>query len=144
MFKRKFAAVLLAALLLLTGCAPKDDFDDYEFVEYPPVENVSARTEFEEYDGDVELISVLVTNDRDERFSFGYHISLQKDVDGEWRPIRIIKEEYDLLARYMPEHCTLPLRFDLNKYVKLPLLPGRYRIWVGNEIEKVPAEFTIK
>ncbi|MBD5384461.1 MAG: hypothetical protein HDR72_05635 [Ruminococcaceae bacterium] len=143
MSKIKYLVFLCTVLLLLTGCSPKDDFADYEVVEYPPVENVSAKTEFDEYDRDMDHITVLLTNDRDERFSFNYFISLQKDVDGEWRPIRIIKEEYDLLARYMPERSTMPLYLDLEEYVKLPLLPGRYRIWVGGS-EKVPAEFTIK
>ena len=143
MFKNKYLGFLFAVLLLLTGCSPKDDFADYEFVEYPPVENVSAKTEFDEYDRDMDYITVLLTNDRDERFSFNYFISLQKDVDGEWRSIRIIKEVYDLLANYMPEHSTIPLYFDLEEYVKFPLQPGRYRIWVGGS-EKVPAEFTIK
>lgn len=144
MFKIRYLVFLSAVLLLLTGCSPKDDFDDYEIVEYPPVENVSAKTEFDEYDGDTESIVVFITNDRDERFLFDYYISLQKDVDGVWRPIRIIKEVYDLVARYMSERSTMPLEFGLKEYVKLPLLPGRYRIWVGNERERLPAEFTIK
>lgn len=144
MSKIKHLFFLCTVFFLLTGCSPKDDFDDYEIVEYPSVENVSAKTEFDEYDGDTESIVVFITNDRDERFPYGYYISLQKYVDGEWRPIRIIKEEYDLLARYMSERSTMPLEFDLKEYVKPPLLPGRYRIWVGNERERLPAEFTIK
>lgn len=38
-------------LLVLTGCAAKDDFDDYSVTENPPADYLSAETEFSEYDG---------------------------------------------------------------------------------------------
>jgi len=141
--KKLYVIMICTVLMLLTGCSPQDDFADYKF-EFPPVENVSARTEFDEYDTDVKEISVELTNGRDELFSFDYCMFLQKYVDGEWRWIRIIKEEWDLLDPYMPEHSTGGCTFDLKEFVKLPLLPGRYRIWVGGSDGRVPAEFTIK
>lgn len=146
MFKIKRAAILLTAFLLLTGCAPKDDLADYELVEYPPIENVTARTEFDEYDGDVEEITVFITNDRDQRYYYDKFFQLQKNVDGEWKLIRSIREEYfsDLLGIYIPERYFTSINIKLKDDVKLPLLPGRYRIWVGGGGERVPAEFTIK
>lgn len=143
MLKIKFFAVMCAALLLLTGCAPKDDFADYETVEYHPVENVSAATEFEEYDGNAESIAVLLSNNSDNQFELSDSIALEKNVDGEWRAIRIIKKEYTLIYHAVSAHTEEWKRFELKDYVELPLLPGQYRIWVGGG-NKVPAEFTIK
>ena len=152
MLKIKCASILCAVLLLLTGCAAKDedslaDYDDladYSVTEFPPVKFLSAKTEFAEYDGNTQKIWVFLTNDRDEDFLFDYNWHLEKAVDGEWRAIRFIKEKaYTLEAHYMPRG-TVSIGCDLKEYVKLPLLPGHYRLWVGGESERVPAELTIK
>lgn len=144
MLKIKFVSALCAAFLLLTGCAAKDDFADYSVTEYPPVEYLSAETEFAEYDGNVEKIWVFLTNHRDEAFHYDYWWRLEKEVDGEWRAIRFIKErEFDCLDRSMKRY-TEHILCNLKDNVKQPLLPGHYRVWVGGGRERVPAEFTVK
>lgn len=155
MLKLKCASVLCAVLLLLTGCAAKDedeisvfsdydDFDDYSVTEYPPVEYLSAETEFAEYDGNVEKIWVGLTNDRDEYFHYDLNWQLEKEVDGEWRAIRFIGERVgDLVDRSIPRG-TAPIGCELKDNVKQPLLPGHYRIWVGGGSERVSAEFDVK
>ena len=143
MLKTKFTAVLCALLLLLTGCAAKDDFADYSVTEYPPIEYLSAETEFAEYDGNTEAIYVFLTNDRDEYFHFDYNWWLEKEVDGEWRAIKFIAErEYTLEANYMPRG-TASIWCELKGNVKQPLLPGHYRFWVGGS-NRVSAEFDVK
>ena len=142
MLKIKFAVVICVVLLLLTGCAAKDDFADYEFSEPPAVEGLTAETEFSEYDGDTEEIRVIVTNDCDTIFSFSEFFSLQKKVDGEWKPIKF-GGKLNLIGSDMPARSTAPITFVLKDHVKLPLLPGQYRIWVGDS-DRVSAEFTIK
>lgn len=167
MFKRKFSTLLLAALLLLTGCAPKDDFEDnefdnsdnyelddfadYEVKELLPSENVNAKTEFSEYDGNTEMIKVTIANDTDHRLDMWDGFRLEKEVDGEWKAIKVYYDEVvdsTLMYRQMPERCTYTLEYELKDNVKLPLLPGQYRIWVcgvsGTDNEAVSAEFTIK
>ncbi|MDE6728115.1 MAG: hypothetical protein K2J80_09295 [Oscillospiraceae bacterium] len=152
MLKTKCALILCAVLLLLTGCAAKDedsladydDFADYSVTEFPPVEFLSAETEFAEYDGNVEKIYVILTNAIDEDFHFDYWWRLEKEVDGEWKAIRFIKNrEFDLLDRSI-KRGTITIACVFKEYVKQPLLPGHYRIWVGGDDERVPAEFTIK
>lgn len=144
MLKIKFAAVICAFLLLLTGCARKDDFDDRPVIDYPPIEYLSAKTEFTEYDGNIEKIWVFLTNDRDKRFGFDYRWWLEKEADGEWRAIRFIADQaFSFYAYYMPRG-TISIRCELKDHVKQPLLPGHYRLWVGGEGARVPAEFTVK
>lgn len=149
MYKIRTAAFALLTAVMLTGCAPKDDLADYEFVEPPAVEGVTAQTEFSEYDGNTEVIYVTVTNDRDERLSFNNSFYLQKLVGDEWKPINV-GGDFPLLDRTMPAHAAGKVSVTLKDHVKLPLLPGQYRIWVGsgdgtyeNDI-LVPAEFTVK
>ncbi len=142
--KMKFASFLCAVLLLLTGCASKDDFADYSVTEYPPIEYLSAETEFSEYDGNVEKIEVFLSNHRDEAFHFDYVWWLEKEVDDGWKGIRFLKErEFDCLDRSM-KRGSVHILCNLKDNVKQPLLPGHYRLWVGGEDGRVPAEFTIK
>lgn len=141
----KYISLVFAVLLLfITGCAAKDDLDDRSVTEYPPVEYLSAETEFAEYDGNAEKIWVFLTNHRDEEFHFDYGWQLEKEVNGEWRAIRFIRQrEFDLLDRRMPRGTT-SIGCELKDNVKQPLLPGHYRLWVGGGSERVSAEFTIK
>lgn len=155
MLKIKCASVLCAVLLLLTCCAARDeddisgfsdydDFVDYSVTEFPPIEYLSAETEFAEYDGNVEKIWVFLTNDRDEYFHYDYWWRLEKEFDGEWRAIRFIGEmEGDLVDHSIPRG-TASIGYELKDNIKQPLLPGHYRIWVGGSGQRVPAEFTIK
>lgn len=135
------AALALLTAVTLTGCAPKDDFADYEFVEPPAVEGVTAQTEFSEYDGNTEVIYVMAANDSDERFPFGDLFYLQKLVGDEWKPIRVGGDSL-CLDMAMPAHTSGKISVKLKDHVKLPLLPGQYRVWVGIS-EKVSAEFTV-
>ncbi len=142
--KTKHAAISFVMILLLTGCAAKDDLADYSAYDYPLVENISAKTQLTEYDGNVETIWVYLTNDRDEDFSYDYQWTVEKEIDGEWRAIRFIQDiSFDLADRSIPSRCTTDIPCDLKNNVKQPLLPGHYRIWVGGEENRVPAEFTI-
>ena len=137
-------AFVLISAITLSGCSPKDDFDDYSVTEHPPVENISAKTEFEEYDGNTEMICVFLTNDRNGEFSFDRHWWLEKETESGWRPIRFIKDRgWTLEISRMP-HGTISIECDLSEYVKLPLLPGRYCLWVGGDGGRVSAEFTVK
>lgn len=78
--RSRFFVLFCAVLLLFTGCVsePEDDFADYEWVEPPPVEGVTAQTEFAEYDGNIETIGILFANNRDQRFGFDWTFRLQK------------------------------------------------------------------
>ena len=148
MSKIKYLLFLCTVLLLLTGCSPKDDFDDNEFVEYPSVENVSARTEFDEYEGDAESITVFITNGSDKGFPLRDGFLLQKKADDNWRSIKVYpKPQISTGVNVeLPEHSEASVDVDLKEYVKLPLLSGEYRVWVGgmNSDKMVSAEFTIK
>lgn len=144
MHKIKFTLALCAAFLLLTGCAAKDDFADYSVTEYPPADYLSAETEFSEYDGTVETIWAFVTTDRDEDFYFDYWWMLEKEVDGEWKAIRFTKETRDFDCAARSTRSTASIQCDLKGNIKQPLLPGHYRLWVGGDDGRVPAEFTVK
>ena len=128
MFKIRYTLVMFAVLLLLTGCSPKDDFDDYDHAELRPSENVAAVTEFEEYDGNIESITVFITNDSDKRFPLNGNFRLQKKVNDEWKAIKRYYDPESLISdgtnREMLEHSEGAVCIDLKEHVKLPLLPG--------------------
>lgn len=144
MTKVKFFALFCAVLLLFTGCAPepKDDFADYEWVEPAAVEGVTAQTELAEYNGNIEGIDVIVTNDLDERFFYGDSFTLQKSDNGSWRSIKTGGICKDYSAAILPRSLGC-ISVNLKDHVKLPLLSGHYRIWIGT-YEQVSAEFDIK
>lgn len=140
------AASVLAFAMLLTGCAsaPVDDFADYEFVEPPTLEGVTAQAELTEYDGNTEKIIIMLTNDRDERFFFGESFVLQKRDNDKWRPLKIDGIIRDVSYAVLPRSAGA-ISVLLKDHVKLPLLPGQYRMWIGSmDDEKVSAEFTVK
>ncbi len=150
MYRIKSAALVCAVLLLLTGCAPRDDFSEYELPDFLPIENVTAETEFSEYPGDTETIYVFITNNSEEYFYCGDFFFLEKSVNGKWKPIKT--SGVDLLLGYtIPAHSEGNYcKASLKDFVKLPLLPGQYRVWVGSgdgTVESsffIPAEFTVK
>lgn len=145
MTKVKFFALFCAVFLLLTGCVsePKDDFADYEWVEPPAVEGVTMQTEFPEYDGNIETIGLIFANDRDQRFGFDYTFRLQKKVQDEWKPIKVRYDRLTLESTNIMPNNAGTIMLDLKDHIKLPLLPGHYRIWIGTR-EQVSAEFDIK
>lgn len=147
-----FMLVCTLILLLLTGCAQtlKDDFaEGYEYFTPPTVEGVTAQTEFAEYDGNTEVIYVTVINDTDEIFPVNEFFLLDKKVGDEWRRIRTEGFVYGFARKWEP-HTTETFPIKLKDFTKLPLLPGHYRVWVGDletdieYIQAVPAEFDVK
>lgn len=146
--RSRFFVLFCAALLLLTGCVsePKDDFADYEWVEPPAVEGVTAQTEFAEYDRNLKDLRVIVTNDSDEEFEYDSRIFyLNKKVGDQWKPININGSHYPInLGEHVSPHSIGEIRLrEIEDHFKLPLLPGHYRIWVGDG-EQVSAEFDVK
>ncbi len=147
---KKFLILMCVALLLITGCSPKDDFDDHDHAELRPCENVAAVTEFEEYDGNIESITVFITNSSDKRFPLNDNFRLQKKVNDEWKAIKRYYDPESLIGdgtnREMLEHSEGAVCINLKEHVKLPLLPGQYRIWVGSISgnRTAAAEFEVK
>ncbi len=154
MRKIKLAASVCALLaaVMLTGCdnsRPKKFYSDADIPEQVIADDVTASTEFPEYDGDVERINVTIVNDGDTDFSFGKQYSLQKMEDGEWRYI-VVSGAFTLLEYSCKASETNDHTFDLKDHVKLPLPSGSYRIGIGfsphpNEFARIAyAEFSVK
>lgn len=92
MGKKKLAALscALLAAVMLTGCddsRPKEFYSDADYPEQVVAEDVTATTEFPEYDKHVKSINVTIVNDGYTDFDFGERYTLQKLEDGEWRDI---------------------------------------------------------
>lgn len=149
MMKTKLIAALCAVLMLLAGCAAKDDFIDVERPQPVIAENVEMSTEFSEYDGEVEKIYATVKNNGNKNFTHGSYYFLQKLDGNEWRYLGV-SGRFDLLAKMTePGNDSVGI-FQLKDHVKLPLLPGKYRIgWWSTDENDAPeptpvAEFTVK
>lgn len=112
---KKVICAALAAVML-TGCSPKDDFDDHDHAVLQPCKNVAAVTEFEEYDGNIESITVFITNDSDKRFPLNGNFRLQKKVNDEWKAIKIYYDSESLISdgmnREMSERSDRAVSID--------------------------------
>ncbi len=154
MGKMKLAvpACALFAAVMLSGCnkyRPKKFYSDAVVPEQVISEDVTAKTEFPEYDRHVKKIKVIATNNGDTDFFFGEQYSLQKLEDGEWKYI-VVGGIFPAIGRIFPASETSDHTFSLEDHVKLPLPSGSYRIGVGfepypMEFDRIVyAEFTVK
>ncbi len=149
--KKTIVALVVCVTILLTGCAgKKDNFISVDRQQPVIAENVEMTTEFTEYDGDTERIRVKLRNNRSEDFSYGAYFFLQKLDGDEWRYLGV-SGNFNLLLYSVPPGWDGWESFQLKEHVKLPLLPGRYRIGWWSEttedgsIRPTPvAEFTVK
>ncbi len=142
----------------LTGCSQRqDDFIDFETIDLsepgePKIaEDVVLTTEFPEYEGNVDEIVLMITNNSDKEFSFGREFVLQKLDEGEWKYIQVFGIFTMLSFAYRPTDSG-PFTIKLKDHIDQPLLPGCYRIGIGEVNlldfsfpgEMAFAEFTIK
>lgn len=145
------SVVLCGAVLTAVGCNKAESTDNFIKYDYPQLrisEDVVMETEFPEYDGSTEIIYATIKNNGDSDFYYGAHFVLQKLDGEEWRYI-VVKGMFRGWASLIPpsqEHEKVS--FELKDHVKLPLLPGRYRIGFPTDQEgdqPTPvAEFTVK
>lgn len=154
MGKMKLAvpACALLAAVMLSGCnkdRPKKFYSDADFPEQVISEDVTAKTEFSEYDRQVKEIKVIVANNGDTDFYFGEHYSLQKLEDGEWKYI-VVGGNFNFTLCGFPASETSDYTVNLDGHVKLPLPSGSYRIGLGfepypEEYDRIVyAEFSVK
>lgn len=146
------SACALLATMMLAGCddsRSKKFFSDLDYPEQVISEDVTAKTEFPEYDRDVKKIKVIAANNGDMEFVFGEQYTLQKMEDGEWKYIAV-QGRFTAIERVFPASKTSDYTVNLEGHVKLPLLPGSYRIGLGfdpypNEYSRIVyADFTVK
>lgn len=144
------SVALCGAVLTAVGCSkaePTDNFVEDDFPQPRISEVVVMETEFPEYDGGTEVINATIKNNGDSEYGYGERFVLQKLDGEEWRYIGVFGM-FKMIAWGLPPGEEYPVIFELKEHVKLPLLPGRYRIGFptnqeGNQSTPV-AEFTIK
>lgn len=145
------SVALCGAILTSVGCSkaePTDNFVEDDFPQPRISEDVVMETEFPEYDGDTEEIFATIKNNGDCDFGYGERFVLQKLDGEEWRYIATYGMFKMIAVSIPPSQEHEKVRFDLQEHVKLPLLPGRYRIGFPTDYEfeqPTPiAEFTVK
>ena len=84
-------------------------------------------------------ITVRITNDSGEEFSYGENFSLQKQIDGQWYmiPVRADNIGFQDIAHILPNGESVSETYDLDIYGTLE--PGIYRLVV----ETLGAEFLV-
>ena len=77
-------------------------------------------------------ITVSITNNSCEEFSYGRYFSLQKQIDGQWytMPVQADNIGFEDLACVLPDGKSASETYDLNIYGTLE--PGIYRLVVQN------------
>ncbi len=145
--KRIISSIMVcAAVFTLSSCKStvKDDFYEDDLPQPTISEIPEMTTEFTEYDGNTEKISVTITNNSNKNFNHGEQFFLQK-LDDEWRYIKC-QGPWNLANYMIKPSQDVITTFDLKEHVRLPLLPGLYRIgFYEDKGESTPvAEFTIK
>lgn len=139
MLKKVITSVTLcAAVMTSAGCktVQKDNYVTGDYLQPIIAENITMETEFSEYDGNTEVIRATVVNNSDKEFGYGAHFFLQKLDGEEWRFI-VVQGLFQAWAGAVPPSEDCIVHFEIKDHVKLPLLPGTYRIGLGlNEGEK--------
>ena len=84
-------------------------------------------------------ITVRITNNSGEEFSYGEYFSLQKQIDGQWYtvPVRADNVGFQDIAHILPNGESASETYNLNIYGTLE--PGTYRLVV----ETLSAEFLV-
>ena len=82
-------------------------------------------------------ITVRITNNSEEEFSYGEYFSIQKQIDGQWYtvPVRADNVGFQDIAHILPNGESASETYNLNIYGTLE--PGTYRLVV----ETLSAEF---
>lgn len=77
-------------------------------------------------------ITVSITNNSGEEFSYGRYFSLQKQIDGQWytMPVQADNMGFEDIACVLPDGETVSETYDLGIYGTLE--PGVYRLVVEN------------
>ena len=85
-------------------------------------------------------ITVLITNNSGEEFTYGEYFSLQKQIDGQWYtiPVRADNVGFPDIAHILPDGESASETYNLDIYGTLE--PGMYRIVV----ETLSAEFLVE
>lgn len=84
-------------------------------------------------------ITVRITNNSGEEFSYGEYFSIQKQIDGQWYtvPVRADNVGFQDIAHILPNGESASETYNLNIYGTLE--PGTYRLVV----ETLSAEFLV-
>ncbi len=84
-------------------------------------------------------ITVRITNNSEEEFSYGEYFSIQKQIDGQWYtvPVRADNVGFQDIAHILPNGESASETYNLNIYGTLE--PGTYRLVV----ETLSAEFLV-
>ena len=85
-------------------------------------------------------ITVRITNNSGEEFSYGEYFSIQKQIDGQWYtvPVRADNVGFQDIAHILPNGESASETYNLNIYGTLE--PGTYRLVV----ETLSAEFLVR
>ncbi|MDE7398007.1 MAG: hypothetical protein K2N06_00620 [Oscillospiraceae bacterium] len=132
----------------LTGCDSQESESSVRYEESVVEinESIIARTEFPEYDTDVKIIRIELTNlsNNDDVWTDDANgfIVLKQEGD-KWRYIDSNNVTVFATATQIPANGTITKLCDLETHYKLPLSPGNYRIRI-NVGGLVYAEFTVK
>lgn len=143
------SVTLCAAVMTSVGCktTPKDNYVTGDYSQPIIAENITMETEFSEYDGSTEVIRATIVNNSDKEFGYGALFFLQKLDGEEWRFI-VVQGLFQAWAGAVSPSKDCKVRFELKDHVKLPLLPGTYRVGFPTGYEGASptpvAEFTVK
>lgn len=144
---------VLVTVTMLSGCGKNESEDIFATASLPVLkisEDVTATTEFPEYNSDTEEIIIYLVNSGESDFELSDHFRMQKMENDKWRDLAVegIFGLYSLAVPAGDEDYRY--RVVLKDHVQLPLPPGEYRIGVGDQLYITEdyliayTEFTIK
>ncbi len=111
--------------------------------EYPELDDVYMITKENSYEEGTTEIEVTITNEENNKYTYGQDFTLQKFVGDDWRIARrddgIEMVFYDI-GYTLPEYSGISVFYELNPF-SLGLLPGEYRIGTTIVRETVNGEY---
>ncbi len=120
------AAALLIATLFL-GCSNWQE-SPYDPDLLEKQEGFSVATEFPSYPKDIKTINLLIKNDSDNEYYYGYQYSIEMERDGKWYVVPLEDEmAFIEIAVSLPAHSTAIYPVSLE-YFANPPKAGQYRV----------------
>ncbi|MBE6906090.1 MAG: hypothetical protein E7476_07475 [Ruminococcaceae bacterium] len=127
---KKFMTLCLAVLFVFTlfsGCESPQK-STYQPEVAVQQEGFSIATELQSYPKDAKTINLLITNDSDNEYYYGYQYSIEMKKGEDWYVVPLKEEQFFIeIAVSLPPHTTQTYPLSLENFASTPK-PGRYRV----------------
>lgn len=129
--KRVFSLclVLIMTIALFSGCGSAlGEKSSYDPALLTKQDGYSIATEFPTYSKDTRTIKLLIKNDSDNEYAYGYAYSIEMKSGDNWYVVPLKKEvAFEEIGIILPAHTTATYELTLENFKSAPKA-GKYRV----------------